>query len=186
MPSLQTVLQDVNSSFERFCLTADSSALEQMLVEEAEELAGPRHRRGDGRCGLRWGRRKARSGFTAARRACGGRGSAAALATKFNCPVATENAALMQALIDNLIERGLDPSVCRLFIVDGAKALSKVSRRAFGAARADPSGLQQRGQGRRATGHPRLRVHVDAGRKGRERVNPWNGYGRRSLCGDRG
>ena len=42
---------------------------------------------------------------------------------------ATENAAVMQALIDNLIERGLDPSVCRLFIVDGTKALSKVSRR---------------------------------------------------------
>jgi hypothetical protein len=71
VPSLQTVLQDVNSSFERFCLTAGISALDQMLVEEAEDLAGPRHRRGDGRCGLRWGRRKARSGFTAARRACG-------------------------------------------------------------------------------------------------------------------
>jgi hypothetical protein len=37
------------------------------------------------------------------------------------------------ALIDNLIERGLDPKVCRLFIVDGAKALSKVIRRTFGA-----------------------------------------------------
>jgi len=36
---------------------------------------------------------------------------------------ATENAAVVQALIDNLIERGLDPKVCRLFIVDGAKAL---------------------------------------------------------------
>ena len=39
---------------------------------------------------------------------------------------ATENAALVQALIDNLIERGLDPTVCRLFIIDCAKALSKV------------------------------------------------------------
>ncbi len=39
----------------------------------------------------------------------------------------------MQALIDNLIERGLDPKVCRLFIIDGAKALSKVIRRTFGA-----------------------------------------------------
>jgi hypothetical protein len=36
-----------------------------------------------------------------------------------------------QALIDNLIERGLDPKVCRLFIVDGVKALSKVIRRTF-------------------------------------------------------
>ena len=46
---------------------------------------------------------------------------------------ATENAAVVQALIDNLIERGLDPKVRRLFIIDGAKALSKVIRRTFGA-----------------------------------------------------
>jgi putative transposase len=45
---------------------------------------------------------------------------------------ATENAATARALIDNLIERGLDPEVCRLFIVDGAKALSKVIRSTFG------------------------------------------------------
>jgi len=30
---------------------------------------------------------------------------------------ATENAAVVQALIDNLIERGLNPKVCRLFII---------------------------------------------------------------------
>ena len=45
---------------------------------------------------------------------------------------ATENAATVQALIDNLIERGLDPKVCRLFILDGAKALTKVIRATFG------------------------------------------------------
>jgi hypothetical protein len=41
---------------------------------------------------------------------------------------ATENAALAQALIDNLIERGLDPAVPRLFIIDGSKALSAIRR----------------------------------------------------------
>lgn len=46
---------------------------------------------------------------------------------------ATENAAVAQALIDNLIERGLDPTARRLFVVDGAKALSKTIRRTFGA-----------------------------------------------------
>ena len=46
---------------------------------------------------------------------------------------ATENAATVQALLDNVIERGLDPAVCRLFIVDGAKALTKAIRRTFGA-----------------------------------------------------
>jgi putative transposase len=45
---------------------------------------------------------------------------------------ATENAAVAQALLDNLIERGLDPKVCRLFIIDGAKALSKAIRSTFG------------------------------------------------------
>jgi hypothetical protein len=48
---------------------------------------------------------------------------------------ATENAAVVQALIDNLIARGLDPAVPRLFIIDGSKALSKAIRRSFGARR---------------------------------------------------
>lgn len=45
---------------------------------------------------------------------------------------ATENAAAAQALLDNLIERGLDPNVPRLFILDGAKALTKAVRATFG------------------------------------------------------
>jgi transposase-like protein len=45
---------------------------------------------------------------------------------------ATENTAVVQALLDNLIERGLDPQVCRLFIIDGAKALKTAIRNTFG------------------------------------------------------
>jgi putative transposase len=47
---------------------------------------------------------------------------------------ATENAAVAQALIDNLIERGLDPKICRLFIIDGelASHCTDSSRPAFG------------------------------------------------------
>jgi transposase-like protein len=45
---------------------------------------------------------------------------------------ATENTATVQTLLDNLVERGLDPQVARLFIVDGAKALSKAIRLTFG------------------------------------------------------
>ncbi|MBD3805255.1 MAG: transposase [Thioclava sp.] len=45
---------------------------------------------------------------------------------------ATENTATVQALLDNLTGRGLDPKVCRLFIVDGAKALVKAIRNTFG------------------------------------------------------
>src|SRR5258708_32047080 len=49
---------------------------------------------------------------------------------------ATENAVTVQALLDNLVSRGLAPTVPRLFIVDGAKALSKAIRRTFGSAAA--------------------------------------------------
>jgi len=45
---------------------------------------------------------------------------------------ATENAATVQALIDNLIERDFDPAIPRLFIIDGSKALSKAIRATFG------------------------------------------------------
>ncbi len=45
---------------------------------------------------------------------------------------ATENAAVVQALLDDLIERGLDPAACRLFIIDGSKALAKAIRNTFG------------------------------------------------------
>ena len=35
-------------------------------------------------------------------------------------------------MIDNLVERGLDPALPRLFIIDGSKALSKAIRAVFG------------------------------------------------------
>src|SRR5436190_3529834 len=242
VPSLKTTWQDVDSS--RFCLTAGIGAIEQMLCDDAQQLAGAPHNRGGGRIGHRWGRTKGKIGFhggkvavqrprvrsydghevalptwTAAqaedwlgrwamnlmlinvstrklRRAvrlpegvpviAGDGTSKSAASRRFvalsadrlaewmasdlskldllviqidglhigndlvlvaalgidadGCkhPLAlvegaTENAAVVQALIDNLIERGLDTKVCRLFIVDGAKALSKVIRRTFGA-----------------------------------------------------
>jgi putative transposase len=39
---------------------------------------------------------------------------------------------VVQVLIDDLIERGLDSAVPRLFIIDGSKALAKAIRRSFG------------------------------------------------------
>ena len=47
---------------------------------------------------------------------------------------ASENAATVQALLDNLIARDLDPEGARLFIVDGTKALSKAIKPIFGKA----------------------------------------------------
>jgi len=45
---------------------------------------------------------------------------------------ATENAAVVKALLADLIERGLQPDIARLFILDGAKALSRAVRDTFG------------------------------------------------------
>src|SRR5512133_2576894 len=215
VPSLETAWQDVDSSFERFCLTAGIGAIEQMLCEDARQLAGAPHYRGAGRVGHRWGRTKGKIGFHGGKvavhrpRVRSYDGHEVALPTwtaaraedwlgrwamnlmlikvstrklrravrlpecmasdlfKLDLLViqidglhigsdlvlvaalgidgeghkhplaliegATESAAVVQALIENLIERGLDPKVCRLFIIDGAKALSKVIRRTFGA-----------------------------------------------------
>ena len=244
-PSIESAWQDVDSSFERFCLTAGIGAIERMLCEDAQQLAGMPHSRDRGRVGHRWGQTKGKIGFhggnvavhrprvrgfdghelplptwTAAqaedwlgrwamnlmlinvstrklRRAVrlpdgdlpvvAGDGTSKSAASRrfvalsaerlaewmasdlskldllviqidglhigndlvlvaalgidgegYKHPLglvegATENAAVVQALIDNLIERGLDPKAFRLFIIDGAKALSKVIRRTFGA-----------------------------------------------------
>jgi putative transposase len=45
---------------------------------------------------------------------------------------ATENAAVVKAVLADLVERGLQPDIARLFIVDGAKALSRAVRDTFG------------------------------------------------------
>ena len=50
VPSLETAWQDVDSSFERFCLTAEIGAIEQMLCEDAQQLAGAPHNRSDTTC----------------------------------------------------------------------------------------------------------------------------------------
>lgn len=243
VPGLESAWRDVDSSFERFCLTAGIEAIEQMLCEDAQRLAGPRHSRGRTRVGHRWGATRGKIGFHGGevvirrprlrrdghevalptwraaqaedwlgrwamnlmlinvstrklKRAvrlpdgdlpsvAGDGTSKSAASRRFvalssermaewmasdlsqldllviqidglhfgNALVlvgalgidgqgnkhplglvegATENATVVQALIDNLIERGLDPKLCRLFIVDGAKALSKVIRATFG------------------------------------------------------
>ena len=49
--------------FERFCLTAGIGAIEQMLCDDAQQLAGAPHNRGGGRIGHRWGRTKGKIGF---------------------------------------------------------------------------------------------------------------------------
>lgn len=244
MPSPREAWQDVEKSFESFCLAAGIGALEQMMEEDANELCGARHQRIDKRKSHRWGWTRGPIGFHGGKvsvrrpRVRGKSGQEVPLPSwlaaqeqdwlgnwalnlmlinvstrKFaravrlpegDLPVedgdgtsksaasrrfvalsaakmrawmsaelsgldllvvqidgiqitrdlvliaavgidgegskhplglmegATENAAVAQALIDNLIGRGLDARVCRLFIVDGARALTKAIRNTFG------------------------------------------------------
>src|SRR5436305_8253217 len=63
VPSLETAWQDVDSSFERFCLTAGIGAIEQMLRDDAQQLTGALYNRGEHRVGCRWGTTKGKIGF---------------------------------------------------------------------------------------------------------------------------
>ena len=60
---LERAWEDVAASFERFCLTAGTAALRQMMEQDAAELCGPRHGRGGGRRAHRWGHTGGKLGF---------------------------------------------------------------------------------------------------------------------------
>ena len=85
VPSLETAWQDVDSSFERFCLTAGIGAIEQMLCEDAQQLAGAPHSRGGGALATAGAEPRARSASMAARLPCIGRGCAATTAMRLRC-----------------------------------------------------------------------------------------------------
>jgi hypothetical protein len=66
---------------------------------------------------------------------------------------ATENAAVVKALLADLVERGLRSDIVRLFIVDGAKALRRASgtSRCSSAARCTRDAISSSGSTRRCT-----------------------------------
>ena len=63
VPSLETAWQDVDRSFERFCLTAGIGAIEQMLCDDAQQFTGTPYSRNEHRVGQRWGTTKGKIGF---------------------------------------------------------------------------------------------------------------------------
>jgi putative transposase len=79
---------------------------------------------------------------------------------------ATENATVCSALLSNLAERGLDPRMAYLFVIDGSKALRKAIRDVFGR-----RSLVQRCQEhkrRNVLGHLPQRMHASVNRMLRE------------------
>src|SRR5919112_5350287 len=57
--AVKAAFQEVQSSFENFCLLAGIEAFQNLLEDEAADLCGERHQRHEDRRGRRWG--KARS-----------------------------------------------------------------------------------------------------------------------------
>jgi hypothetical protein len=85
--------QQVDASFERFCLTAGVSALNRLMEQDAVELCGPRYGHKDGKAGHRWGKTQGKIGFHslplrrrgAARCRWPGRGCVRATARRWRC-----------------------------------------------------------------------------------------------------
>ena len=61
--AVAVAFQEVQSSFDRFCLIAGIEALQELLREEASALCGERHQRHDGRRGRRWGETRSQVAF---------------------------------------------------------------------------------------------------------------------------
>src|SRR3954451_13040274 len=54
--AVKAAFQEVQSSFETFCLLAGIEAFQDLLEEEAADLCGERHQRHEDRRGRRWGK----------------------------------------------------------------------------------------------------------------------------------
>ena len=54
--AVKAAFQEVQSSFETFCLLAGTEAFQDLLEEEATDLYGERHQRHQNRRGRRWGK----------------------------------------------------------------------------------------------------------------------------------
>ena len=65
MPAVspQDAFQEVQASFDRFCLISGIAALEEMLEDDAQTLCGASHSRSPGRKGHRWGAATGPIGF---------------------------------------------------------------------------------------------------------------------------
>ena len=55
--------EEVSASFDRFCLATGIETLGMMMESDAEAACGPRHARGPGRRGHRWGHTTGKIGF---------------------------------------------------------------------------------------------------------------------------
>jgi putative transposase len=83
LPNLEMAWRDVDSSFERFCLTAGIGAIEQILREDAQQPPARGTAAAEAVCRPPLGPRlRARSAATAARLRCIDRGYAASTARK--------------------------------------------------------------------------------------------------------
>jgi hypothetical protein len=85
VPSLETAWQDVDSSFERFCLTAGIGTIEQMLCEDAQHSPARRIVAAEAASATAGAGPKERSASMVARLPCIARGCAVTTAMKSCC-----------------------------------------------------------------------------------------------------
>ena len=72
--AVKAAFQEVQSSFENFCLLAGIEAFQDLLEEEAADLCGERHQRHEDRQGRRWGKARSPVAFHGGRIDIEGRG----------------------------------------------------------------------------------------------------------------
>ena len=86
--AVKTAFQEVQSSFETFCLLAGIEAFQDLLEEEAADLCGKRHQRHEDRRSRRWGKARSPAPFMAAGSTSNGRGFGHLTASRnWNFPV---------------------------------------------------------------------------------------------------
>ena len=81
--AVAVAFEEVQSSFDKFCLIAGIEALQELLQEEASAVCGDRHQRHEGRQGRRWGKTRSQVAFHGGRveierprvRSCEGQGT---------------------------------------------------------------------------------------------------------------
>ena len=80
--AVKAAFQEVQSSFENFCLLAGIEAFQDLLEDEAADLCGERHQRHEDRRGRRWERPGGRWPFMAAGSTSNGRGFGRRMASR--------------------------------------------------------------------------------------------------------
>ncbi len=135
--SLTELSGSIKDGLLSFCVAIGLAVLHRLFEEELTEVVGPKGRHDQDRIARRHGRERAQVTLGGRRvavrkpRARHLAGGEVELELGL-CEGSTENKTVCNALLGNLIERGLDPERRRLFVIDGGKAIRASVKSTFG------------------------------------------------------